>query len=293
MRYLIGLLALAVAACGSAGPTSTPAASGSLPEGRYFVQFVGYVAAASGGPVHLQIAFVDAFAEAPSETPEVMEIELETDRGPFPGYVDAITPNPPDGGYQLTSVLFHVDSLPVGTYHVTTLSFHDGTARHAGVSIGAWTIEVLDKASFHGLSERESSIQAPLFAQLETKVRNETDGPLTITGLQMALPNVQVKVSMFAPDSQATPDASGFQQTEDRQVTEVAVGPGEDQALRFRFDPPDVAPFIVLQPILQFRDANGVEGLMQVPLNVYSAPFPSTADMEAYLRSLPPSAITK
>lgn len=293
MKLLLVLAVFAVASCGGPASTSSPQPSAGLPNGRYFVQFTGYVGVPVGESAYLQVAFIDASAGGPLATPDPTGLELQTDHGTFPGIVDAVTPRPEDSGYRLTSVLFHVDGLQAGVFRASTVSFDDGSTHGRNVAIGAWTIEVLDKTPFHGVSERESSIQADQFAQLETTVRNDTNGPVTVTGLRFVLPDAPVKVSMFLPAEQASPDASGFQQTDDKSVTEVTLSPSAVQAIRFRFDPPAVAQFIVLQPVLQFHDAQGNEGLMQMSMNVYSAPFASTAEMTKYCLSVPAAAIVR
>ncbi len=262
------------------------------------MQWTGYYAAMASEPVYVQLAFIDvgATTEASFNELTIVGDDLEA-----PVKIDTVTPNSPpvegEGGPSLITVLAHAEGLPVGVHHFDRIRYTDEGGQPRELQVGEWEIDVRDGPVSDALVELESSVGATAFGVLEVLFESNNDDTLTITGLdEVRLPGVPVTVSMALSDNHSAPGADPSAppaSSEVRPVGAVTLGPGDQARIAFTLNPAaDTKPrFAVVRPMLLYME-EGASGSSSigVSMQVYSAPFMSTAEMTHYLELLPTGA---
>ncbi|MBA3877865.1 MAG: hypothetical protein C0498_13250 [Anaerolinea sp.] len=289
----VALTVLLAAACQGPAQESGPAPR----EGRYAVQWTGYLGLLAGQDAYPQLAFIDVAGGRSSEQlsdPVVGQVVLLADSGDIAAEVQTITPSPQVGDYRLFTGPLKVDGLAAGRYEWRRVRYVDEAGAEREVDVGEW---VLDVRSGQAATWREDAVTmgATSFGFIEVSLENASDEPLTIRGLAAELPGIDLASQMFALSPSPGPDASAPVNPNAVLREAVDVAPGGMAQLRFILTPrPATAnlPFVELQPFIRYAAADGDERLFSISPQVYPKGFAGEADLRRFVMDLPPGAAT-
>ncbi len=294
MRPLVlPLLLLALAACGTSAVTSdraTPAANASEAAGvRYAIQWHGYMAQEFGVPVQPHLAFIDVTRGGHRHDPVFESVVLLGDGDPIPARVALIGVGFQDATYRAVNVDLEIEGLAQGRHSFDSVRYRDEHGIQREVSIGRYVIEIVAPQQ-PDLSIWNAEVGSSRFARLGVELRNDLDGPVTVTGLKFNLPDLPVTTTMAVATNVPSPSGNAPAPAPSTvPTTRVDVGVGERFVLEFQFSGADPSTFVMLQPLVQYEREDGSDGLLPLMPHRYTPGFESPEQVEDFVAEIPES----
>jgi hypothetical protein len=292
MHRLVRLVLL----LGLFGCTTNPIPSGSHQQppaqaigSRYAVQWHGYIGEQVGVVVRPHLAFVDVFdAGAPRADPAfdgVMLIGAAAD--PVPARVVLVGIGFQDDTYRAENVDHEVAGLGPGTHRFTAVRYRDEHGAQRQLSIGTYVIEIVQRQA-DDLSIWQAEVGSSRFESLGVELQNDLGEPVTVSGLQFALPNLPVRTTMRGLTMPpATESAAPVPAPSADAATSIEFAAGERRMLEFEFSGADPRTFVVLQPLLRYVRADGSAGLLPLVPHRSAPGFESPSEVEQFLSGVP------
>ncbi|HSW41294.1 MAG TPA: hypothetical protein VLM76_02165 [Patescibacteria group bacterium] len=288
-------LFLFLAAC--QGPTQASLAV-LPPDGRYAVQWRGYLGVLAGQDAYPQFAFVDVLNGGSFKDrgdPVIGHVLLLTDRGDVAAEVLAITPRPQLGNFRLFTVQTRVDQVELGRYTWSRIRFVDEEGIGREIAVGRWVMDVRPGAA---ATWREDAVAlgGTNFGLIEVSLQNTSREPYTIRGLHAELPGTTLETQMFASTPASTEAEPSAPVDPNLALTDaVEVPPGAVAHLTFVVatgTETNRLAWVEFQPFIRYSAAAGDERLFSISPQLYTAQFANDSDLRQYVLDLPADAAT-
>jgi len=297
MHWLVRLvLLIGLGGCSAGAVPSDSGVRSAMPAigSRYAVQWHGYIGEQVGAPVRPHLAFVDVFdGGARRHDPAFDDVILIGDDGdPVPALVVLVGTGFEDDAYRAVNVDLEVTGLGPGIHRFTAVRYRDEHGVQRQLSIGTYVIEIVHRQA-DDLSIWQAEVGSGRFERLGVELQNDLDEPLTVSGLQFALPGLPVRTIMrgtvMPADASAAETASGapIPALSAAASTGIEFAPGQRRTLEFEFSGADPRTFVVLQPLVRYVRADGSAGLLPLVPHRYAPGFASPSEVEQFVSGVP------